>query len=165
MHVSILSCYCLGQVCCIVAYVWLREVPMVRLMFLMFLVRTRNLCMNQNAYKTSGAERESIPFKLAHTTISNGHKQIDDASLFSGGEMNTFSSVCFLQVVISFMLYKLMFGWVSLACFAEEESSYSPIQYQAIKGKLIFTKKLKLTSNGKLVRSSTLSQNTLETKW
>ena len=68
-------------------------------MFLMFLVRTRNLCVHQNAYcihKTSGAERESIPFKLAHTTISNGHKQIDDASLFSGGEMNTFSSVCLL---------------------------------------------------------------------
>src|SRR4029434_10106899 len=74
MYVSILSCYWLGHVCYIVAYVCLKEVPIVRLMFLMFLVRTRNLCMNQNAYKTSGTERESISFKLAHTTISNGHK-------------------------------------------------------------------------------------------
>ena len=33
--------------------------------------------------------------------------------------------------MISFILYKAMFGWVSLACFTEEESSCLPIQYQA----------------------------------
>ena len=51
LYVGILSCFCLGQVCYIEVYVCLREVPCGSANILpMFLVRTRNLCMHQNAY-------------------------------------------------------------------------------------------------------------------